>query len=132
MSDREGHTRSRHERFLDAIADGEGYYLADDDGNGYVPPRAVDPIGGTRNLTQEPLPETGEIESYTVVHVPPSEFEADAPYALAIVDMGRVRLTGQVCDCDLDDVDIGLTVSPAVVTTNNEERVLTFTSQENA
>ena len=115
-----------YDDFLDALADGEGYYLECENGHGTLPPRRVCPHCGSRELVQTDLPETGTIDSYTVVHVAAPAFADDVPYAVAVADFGAVRLPGQI-QTDIDAVENGLTVAPGVgesVTTG--ERLLTF------
>lgn len=99
-----------HDEFLDALESDDGYYLECANGHGSLPPRAVCPHCGDRDLTEAALPETGDIESYTVVHVPTPAFADDAPYVTAVADFGAVRLTGRVL-ADADDVEIGDAVS---------------------
>ena len=113
--------------WLDAAEEGEAYYLECDAGHGSLPPRRVCPECGSTDLADEALPETGEIETYTVTHVPTPSFEDDAPYATAIADFGPVRMTGQVTGIDPDDVDQGLEVEVAVaVSETTDERVVAF------
>jgi uncharacterized OB-fold protein len=100
-----------HDEWLDALASGDPFYLACPDGHAALPPRQVCPDCGPRHLEQRSLPESGEIETVTVTHVPLPRFEADAPYAVAIARFGPVRITGQVRDCDHDRLDPGLTVT---------------------
>jgi len=53
----------------------------------------------------------GRIYSYTVVHAPPTGFELDAPYIIAIVELEEgPKLTTQIVDCDAEDVRIGAPV----------------------
>ncbi len=50
----------------------------------------------------------GTVYSYTLVNVPPSGFELEAPYVLAIVQLEEgPKLTAQVVDCEMKDVKIG-------------------------
>lgn len=112
--------------FLDALADGDGYYLACADGHGSLPPRRACPHCGRTDLTEEPLPETGDVATHTQVHVPTPAFADDAPYVDAVVDFGPVRLTGQVL-ADPADVEVGLPVEPGVgETATTGERLLVF------
>lgn len=119
-----------YDDFLDALADGEGYYLACANGHGSLPPRRVCPHCGERDLTETPLPETGTVESASEIHVPTPSFADDAPYVVAVVDFGAVRLTGQVRGADDDSgraVESGLEVEPTVDETATEgERLLVF------
>jgi uncharacterized OB-fold protein len=115
-----------YDDFLDALADGDGYYLECENGHGSLPPRRVCPQCDSRELVQTALPETGTIDSYTVVHVAAPSFVDDAPYAVAVADFGAVRLTGQVQSA-LDAVETGLRVAPGVGETETTgERLLTF------
>ncbi|MEW6329183.1 MAG: Zn-ribbon domain-containing OB-fold protein [Candidatus Micrarchaeota archaeon] len=53
----------------------------------------------------------GRIYSYTVVNSPPSGFELEAPYVLALVELENgPRVTAQIVDCALEDVKIGTPV----------------------
>jgi len=48
-----------YDDFLDAVEAGEPYYLESPSGNGWLPPLSVDPETGARELTEQPLPDTG-------------------------------------------------------------------------
>jgi len=85
-----------YDDFLDAVEAGEPYYLESPSGNGWLPPREFDPETGERELTEEPLPETGEVLTKTVVNVAGPSFAEDAPYVVAVAQFGPVRLTGQL------------------------------------
>ena len=111
--------RVRDEGFddwLDALEDGDAYYLACPDDHGSLPPRLVCPVCGSSSLETRPLPGTGTVDTYTITHVPTPSFEADAPYVTAIAEFGPVRLTGQLQVDDVDDAATGITVAAAVVT----------------
>ena len=99
-----------YDDWLDALEAGDGYYLRGE-GGATVPPA----VTGGDDLECEPLPETGSIESKTVIRVPHPDFGADAPYAIAIVDFGPVTLTGQVTGIDPEDVETGLAVEATVL-----------------
>ena len=115
--------------FLDAVAAGEAYYLACPEGHGWLPPRRVCPECGSQDLTEESLPESGTVETYTIVRVPAPSFADDAPYATAIVDFGSVRVTATY-DGDPETVETGLTVGLDVdETVTRGERVLTISSR---
>ncbi|MFC7045469.1 Zn-ribbon domain-containing OB-fold protein [Halobacteriaceae archaeon GCM10025711] len=116
-----------YDDLLVAIADGNGYYLECENGHGSLPPRHVCPHCGSAVLTEEPLPESGTVEAFTVVHVPTPRFVDDAPYVTAIVDFGPVRLTGQVVGVDHDEVVHGMAVTVDVGrTATSDERLLVF------
>ncbi len=113
--------------WIDAAEDGEAYYLESPDGHGSLPPRRVCPVSGSTDLTEKPLPETGEIETFTVTHVPTPAFSEDAPYATAVARFGPIRLTGQLVDCDLEAIENGLTVELAItVSATTGQRVIGF------
>lgn len=95
-----------YDEWIDALAEGAGYALVCPDGHGSLPPRRVCPECGSSSLSEEALPERGEIETYTVVHVPSPRFADDAPYVTAVARFGPVRLTGVVRGVDpVDDGD---------------------------
>ncbi|MFC4551254.1 MULTISPECIES: Zn-ribbon domain-containing OB-fold protein [Halorussus] len=113
--------------FLDAVADGEGFYVECENGHGSLPPRRVCPHCGTTDLKEVPLPESGEVETHTTIHVASPEFADDVPYVTAVVDFGPVRLTGQLQDVDPDAVETGASVAPDVGSTETTgERILVF------
>ena len=85
-----------YDEWIDALADGAGYALVCPEGHGSLPPRRVCPECGSSSLSEEPLPERGEIETVSVVHVPSPRFADDAPYTTAVARFGPVRLTGIV------------------------------------
>ncbi|GAA0270202.1 Zn-ribbon domain-containing OB-fold protein [Halobacterium noricense] len=114
------------DEFLDALAEGDSYYVECANGHGSLPPRRVCPECGSADLAETPLPESGEVATYTKVHVPAPSFADDAPYVTAVVDFGPVRLTGQVL-ADVEDVEIGLKVEPVVSETETRgERLVVF------
>ncbi|WP_396610342.1 Zn-ribbon domain-containing OB-fold protein [Haloferax sp. S1W] len=103
-----------YDEWLAAIADGEGYYLACPDGHGSLPPRRACPHCGSSELTEEPLPETGDVVTFSEVHVPAPSFADEAPYVTAIASFGPVRLTGVLRDADPATVEIGMDVAADV------------------
>jgi uncharacterized OB-fold protein len=114
--------------FLDALEAGEPYYLEGPDGDGWLPPRRIDPATGSETLTEEPLPETGTIVTHTLTHVASPEFVDDAPFVVAIAEFGPVRITGQVRDVDPEAVEIGQTVTLEVARSETgDERFVAFT-----
>jgi uncharacterized OB-fold protein len=99
---------------LDAIADGEGYYIECENGHGSLPPRHVCPECASQELTQERLPDSGEIETLTVIHATTPAFSDDTPYVTAVVDFGPIELTGRVPEADPESIETGLTVTPTI------------------
>ncbi|MFW5895769.1 MAG: Zn-ribbon domain-containing OB-fold protein [archaeon] len=113
-----------YDDFLDALEDGDGYYLECANGHGSLPPRRACPHCGDRELTEEPLPATGDVLAHTVIHVPTPRFIDDAPYVTAVVDFGAVQLTGQVVDVDSAVVEDGMTVAPGIGRTETDDEKL--------
>ena len=99
-----------YDDLLDAIEDGEGYYLTCANGHGWLPPRRVCPDCGSRELSETPLPDSGEVATYTTVSVATPQFSADTPYTTAIVDYGPVRVTGLLRGVDPEGVEVGMPV----------------------
>ncbi|WP_436347549.1 Zn-ribbon domain-containing OB-fold protein [Natronorubrum sp. FCH18a] len=128
MSDNESQTRDAgFDEWIDAAEDGEAYYLECANGHGSLPPRRVCPDCGNTDLEEVDLPESGEVATFTVTHVPTPAFEEDAPYATAVVDFGPVRITGQIVGIDLEAIENGLEVEPEItVSETTGERVLSF------
>ncbi|WP_158056366.1 Zn-ribbon domain-containing OB-fold protein [Halorussus halophilus] len=113
--------------FLDAIESGEGFYLECENGHGSLPPRRLCPHCGSDELAEVALPETGTIETFTVVRVAAPEFEADTPYVTAVVDFGGVRATGQMRGVEVDAVETGMEVEAGIGETETTgERILVF------
>lgn len=124
----EDHVRDAgYDDLLDAISEGQPYYLECPEGHGSFPPRQVCPYCGAAELEETALPETGQIEAHTVVHVPTPRFMDDAPYVTAVANFGPVRLTGQVTGLAPDEVENGQEVVVDVGRTQTGgERLLVF------
>lgn len=74
----------------------------------FFPPRLVCPECKKSDLVKTKLAEKGKILSYTIIRVPPHQFVDQAPYAVGIVELDDgVKLTGQIVDCDFEDLKIG-------------------------
>jgi uncharacterized OB-fold protein len=77
---------------------------------GYVsfPPRLICPKCQNRKFEETRLAEKGKVLTFTVIRVPPQQFVDQAPYAVGIVELDDgVKLTGQIVDCDFEDLKIG-------------------------
>lgn len=117
--------------FLDAVEDGDPYYLEGPAGDGSLPPRRIDPVTGSRSLTEKSLPETGEIVSHTQTHVASPGFADDAPFVVAVAEFGPVKITGQMRGIDAEDVEIGQTVDIGIDRSETmEERLIVFRPSE--
>ncbi len=72
------------------------------------PPRLICPKCQNREFEEAKLAEKGKVLTFTVIRVPPRQFIDQAPYAVGIVELDDgVKLTGQVVDCDFEDLKIG-------------------------
>ena len=113
--------------FMDAVEDGEPYYLESPSGNGWLPPMQVDPETGDAELVERPLPDTGQIQTHSTVNVPTPMFADDAPYVVALAGFGPVNVTGQLRDVDPSDAEIGMEVEIGVDRTETTgERIVVF------
>jgi len=77
---------------------------------GYVsfPPRLICPKCQNREFEDTKLADRGKVLTFTVIRVPPQQFVDQAPYAVGIVELDDgVKLTGQIVDCDFEDLKIG-------------------------
>jgi uncharacterized OB-fold protein len=101
--------------FFEALADGR--LLAarcTDCGTRLLPPRPACYECGSRAVTIEEQPRTGEVASYTAVNRPPSPFADLAPVTVAVVELDSgARLTGRVI-APIGDVEIGSAVEMRV------------------
>ncbi|ADG13105.1 Zn-ribbon domain-containing OB-fold protein [Methanocaldococcus infernus] len=96
----------------------------------YFPTREICPKC-RRKTKFEPikLSGKGKVYSYSVVHVPPKEFEMLSPYVVAIVELEEgVKVTGQIVDCKPEDVYIGMPVEAVFrrIKEDGEDGVITY------
>lgn len=118
-------TNSGYDEFLDGVEAGSATYLRCDCGRGALPPRDVCPDCGSGELAEESLPQTGTVETHTTTHVSSPSFQRDTPYTVLIVDLGPLRLSGQLQDAE--NISIGDEVSVDVVSRgDDEDRILVF------
>ncbi len=74
----------------------------------FFPPRLICPECKKREFEETKLAEEGKILTYTIIRVPPRQFVDQAPYAVGIIELDDgVKLTGQIVDCDFEDLKIG-------------------------
>lgn len=77
----------------------------------YYPPRQVCPECHGREFDTVQLSREGKIVTYTVIHVGPSQFASQTPYAMGIIEVAPgARLMTQIVDCDPDKLQIGMPV----------------------
>jgi len=75
------------------------------------PPRLVCPQCGNRKFEKTKLADSGTILTFTIIRVPPHQFEDQAPYAVGIAQLDDgVRLTAQIVDCDSGVLKVGMRV----------------------
>ena len=75
------------------------------------PPRLICPECKSRDFEDTKLAENGKVLTYTIIRVPPHQFVDQAPFAVGIMELDDgVKLTGQIVDCDFEDLKIGLRV----------------------
>ncbi len=77
-------------------------------GKVFFPPRLVCSSCQGREFTKVTLAQAGTVETFTVIHVAPTGFGDQTPYAVGIVKLDDgVKLTAQIVDCELDKLAIG-------------------------
>lgn len=118
-----------YEEWLDAVATGEGFYFETPSGEGVLPPRRCGPAGDS--LSRKPLPDTGKIETCSVIHIAAPGFAEDTPYISAIAAFGPVRLTGVVRGVDPAEIEeealIGQSVTVDIDTrATTDDRLVVF------
>lgn len=77
---------------------------------GYVafPPRLICPECNAQNFELIKLKPEGKIITFTIIQIAADQFARQAPFAVAIIEtVDGARLTAQVVDCKLEDVEIG-------------------------
>ena len=75
----------------------------------YFPFRQICPKCRRRGkVSEKRMPTTGKIFSFTEVHAPPSGFEYEVPYPLAIIALDNgVKLLAQIVDAPMEKIKIG-------------------------
>jgi len=75
----------------------------------FFPPRLICDRCQSRSFETVRMTGEGKLLTYTIIHVPPSQFVDEAPYAVGIVELNEgVRITAQVVDCEFDRLKIGM------------------------
>ena len=75
------------------------------------PARLICPECGNREFENINLKRTGKLLTYTVIHVAPSQFTDQVPYAVGILELDDgVRLMAQIADCPLNELKTGMTL----------------------
>lgn len=77
---------------------------------GYIafPPRIICPECQSQKFELIKLKPEGTILTFTIIRIPADQFARQAPFAIAIIEtVDGARLTAQVVDCKLEDIEIG-------------------------
>ena len=71
-----------------------------DTGKAYFPPRPFSPYTGSTNIETFKASGKAILYSYVINHRPPKGFEAEAPYAIAVVQLEEgPRMMTNIVDC---------------------------------
>jgi len=74
-----------------------------------APPRSLCSHCGNSDLVWTELSGKGRLVTYTVIHIAPVQFQAFAPYAIGIVELGDgVRLPGMIRDVRFENLKVGM------------------------
>ncbi len=93
------------------------------------PPRDICPDCGEEAGPAHAMSGRGEVYSFTVVHEPPTGYETQAPYAVALVKLAEGPLvTAQLTDVDAAEIKIGMPVEMVTrrLRTEGEEGVIQY------
>jgi uncharacterized OB-fold protein len=75
------------------------------------PKRLVCPECGSKDFKNIQLPREGKLITYTIIHIAPSKFTDQVPYAVGIVELNqKVRILCQITDCSLDKIKTGMSL----------------------
>jgi uncharacterized OB-fold protein len=75
----------------------------------YFPARLVCSDCKGRKFEPVALSREGTLETYTIIHVAPSQFVDQVPYAVGIVRLKEgVAILAQIADCDLKNLKVGM------------------------
>jgi uncharacterized OB-fold protein len=78
------------------------------------PPRTVCPECHRKSIgkmEEFQLSGKGEVYSYSIVHEVPAQFQMQRPYIIALIKLEEgIMLTGQIIDCEAEQVKIGMRV----------------------
>ncbi|UCH89828.1 MAG: Zn-ribbon domain-containing OB-fold protein [Thermoplasmata archaeon] len=62
-------------------------------------------------MTGHKISGTGKVVTYSIVHEGPEAFKMQIPYIMAIIELDEgTRITGQIVDCEPEDVKIDMPV----------------------
>jgi len=91
---------------------GEGKLMASKCGKcgaTYIPPRQICAKCLSNNMNWTEIKRRGKLITYTIIYVPPVQFQSMAPYAYGIIELeDGVRLPGIIKGVNLNDLRIGM------------------------
>jgi hypothetical protein len=77
----------------------------------FFPPRLICDACKSREFEAITLNREGVVKTYTVIHVAPSQFVDQAPYAIGVVELNDgISLLSQIVDCEFEKLKIGMPV----------------------
>jgi uncharacterized OB-fold protein len=86
---------------------------------------------GSYKMVDAKMPDTGKLESYTILNVPSSEFKGSEPIVLGIVELENgVRLLSQIEADDINSLSQGIKVKMKVANIKDSFEVFKFHAQK--
>ena len=87
-----------------------------------LPPRPMCPNCFSSHMEWIELKNTGELLTYTVIHISPRQFKSLAPYAVGIVRLeDGPKLPGIIRDIELEGISVGMSLEVGFDTTKPSE-----------
>jgi len=87
-----------------------------------TPPRSICPKCSGNEFGWVELKRRGKLLTYTIIHFPPSQFQALAPYAVGIIELEEgPKLPGMIKNVKLEDLRIGMDLSVGFEATSPKE-----------
>ena len=75
----------------------------------FIPPKNVCPRCFSTELEWTKLEEKGRLLTYTVIHVPPKQFQPEAPYAVGIIKLEEgLHLLGMIRGIKPEEIKVGI------------------------
>lgn len=77
-----------------------------------VPPKPMCPACFSQDLEWKELPNEGKLQTYTVIHVSPKQFQGSVPYAVGIVKLEEdAQLPGMIKGVAQDKLKVGMNLT---------------------
>ena len=94
----------------------------------FLPPAYHCPTCGNDKLEIKEAKKEGTIETFTVVHVAPTDFIEEVPYIVGIVQLNdNLRIMARIKTTQIDDIRIGDKVKAAFDKNKQDVSILFFT-----